>query len=351
MCLKLFVRTLWLQCLTLRSRSLPLVAGRAARGAPLTFNVSRMDMSVNWNKKVEFRNEAYTDLINDLILDAFYVNRSNRGKIASIRQYAEIVIRKILNLPESEMVTLGSRLIVQQLKQVSGNNQLLMRSVDKVRLAGNKCTHTQETGQITEEDVRDCIDNLFNIYACIFVLYFQKYKFGSNSEVMSAFSILPPIIRYLALNELYNQCSENLSVIDKLSLVLLKAFDKEQAIEWVESRKEELNDMLPYTEEGIEEVRNKYGDYVAQQIIDNAPDSMFVLCTDRINKVDQIIKRNGLLYNNFEQAKQLYLDKGVLDGDTEEIMEFNSIMEFLYLGIKEEENPNLDKIYSYTALN
>ncbi len=300
---------------------------------------------------MRFRNDAYTDLVNDLILDAFYVDRSNRGKIASIRQYAEIVIRKILDLPESEMVTLGNRVIVQQLEQVSGNNQLLMRSVDKVRLAGNKCTHTQETGQITEEDVRDCVDNLFNIYACIFVLYFQKYKFGSNNEVISAFSILPPIIRYLALNELYNQNSDNLSVIDKLSLVLLKAFNKEQAIEWVESRKEKLNNMLPYTEEGIEKIRNIYGDYVAQQTIDNAPDSMFVLCMSRINEVDQIIKRNGLLYNNFEQAKELYLDKGILDGDAEEIREFNSIMEFLYLGRKEEENPNLDKVGSYTVLN
>lgn len=310
-----------------------------------------MDMSVNWDEKMRFRNEAYNDLVSDLILDAFYVDRSNRGKIASIRQYAEIVVRKILDLPESEMVTLGNRAIVQQLKQVSGNNQLLMRSVDNIRIAGNKCTHTQETGQVTEEDIRDCVDNLFNIYACIFVLYFQKYKFGSNNEVMGAFSILPPIIRYLALNELYDHYPENLSVIDKLSLVLLKAFDKDQAIEWVESRKEKLNDMLPYTEEAIEAIRNKYGDYIAQQTIDNAPDSMFVLCSDRINEVDKIIKRNGLLYNNFEQAKQLYLDKGILDGDTEEIREFNSIMEFLYLGRKEEANPNLDNIDSYTVLN
>lgn len=299
---------------------------------------------------MRFRNEAYTDLVNDLIFDAFYLDRPNRGKIASIRQYAEVVVRKILDLPENEMVTLGNRAIVQQLEQVSGNNQLLMRSVDKVRLAGNKCTHTQETGQITEEDVRDCVDNLFNIYASIFVLYFQKYTFGSSNEVMSAFSILPPIIRYLVLNELYEQNPENLSVIDKLSLVLLKAFNKEQAIQWLESRKEQLVDILPYTEEAIEKIRNEYGNNAAQQVKDNAPDNMYVLCTDRVNEVEQIIKRNGLLYNNFEQAKQLYLDKGILVGSTDEIVEFNSIMEFLYLGRKEEINPNLDKVDSYTVL-
>lgn len=300
---------------------------------------------------MRFRNEAYTDLVNDLIFDAFYIDRPNRGKIASIRQYAEVVVRKILDLPESDTVTLGNRAIVQKLEQVSGNNQLLMKSVDRIRLAGNKCTHTQETGQVTEEDVRDCIDNLFNIYASIFVLYFQKYKFGSNNEIMSAFSILPPIIRYLALNELYEQCPEDLSVIDKLSLVLLKAFDKELAIQWVEDRKEKLVDTLPYTEEWIEEIKKEYGSNAAQQVIDNAPESMFVLCKDRINEVEQIIKRNGLLYNNFEQAKPLYLSNGILDGSSDEIKDFNSIMEFLYMGRKEEENQNLDKIGSYTILN
>jgi hypothetical protein len=32
---------------------------------------------------------------------------------------------------------------------------------------------------------------------------------------------------------------------------------------------------------------------------------MYVACIDRISEVEQIIKKNGLLYNNFEQAKQL----------------------------------------------
>lgn len=284
---------------------------------------------------MSFRNEVYTDLVNDLIIDAFYTDRPNRGKIASIRQYAEVLVRKILDLPEGDVVTLGNKVIVQKLEQISGKNQLLMRSVDRIRLVGNKCTHTQEIGQITEEDVRDCIDNLFNIYASIFVLYFQKYKFGSNNETMSAFSILPPIIRYLALNELYEQSPENLSIIDKLSLVLLKAFDKERAIQWVEDRKEKLVDTLPYTEEGVEDIIKKYGNNVAQQIINNAPENMFILCTNHINEVEQTIKKDGLLYNNFEQAKPLYLSNGILGGSSDEIKDFNSIMEFLYLGRKE----------------
>lgn len=300
---------------------------------------------------MRFRNEAYNDLVKDLILDAFYIDRPNRGKIASIRQYAEVIVRKILDISESDKVTLGDRTIVNKLKEVSDDNQLLMTSVNTIRFDGNNCTHTQETRPITEQDLLNCIDSLFNMYASLFVLYFKKYKFGTNSEIMSAFSILPPIIRYLALNELYQNNSDNLSVIDKLSLVLLKAFDKDKAFSWIEVRKEKLSQTLPYTEEAIENIKNTQGEFVAQQIIDNAPASMYIVCTDRISDVEKIIKKNGLLYNNFEQAKQLYLDKGILSGNGDEILEFNSIMEFVYLGRKVEGNSNLENLNSYIVTN
>lgn len=295
---------------------------------------------------MKFRNEAYSDLVKDLINDAFYAKQSNRGKVATIRQYAEVVVRKILDLPESEKVTLGNQSIVEVLKKKSDNNQLLMSSVYTIRLEGNSCTHTQETRPISEQDVQNCIDCLFNMYASIFVLYFKKYEFGTNNEVMSAFSILPPIIRYLVLNELYQQFPEKLSIIDKLSLVLLKAFDKEQAIGWVEERKEKLTQVLPYTADAIDKVKSTYGENIAQQMIDDAPESMYDLCVERIIKVEATISKNGLLYNNFEQAKPLYLEKGILLGDGDEIQEFNSIMEFVYLGRKEEFNPNLEKLES-----
>lgn len=299
---------------------------------------------------MKFRNEAYRDLVTDVIFDAFYADRPNRGKIASIRQYAEVVVRKILDLPESEKITLGDRTIVDKLKQVSGNNPLLMSSVDKIRLHGNDCSHTQVTRAITAQKLFDCINSLFNMYASIFVLYFKRYKFGSNNAVMSAFSILPPIIRYLVLNELYQQFPDNLSIIDKLSLVLLKAFNKEQALSWIEERKEKLTQTLPYTEKAIKEIKNIYGNTYAQKVIDNAPKNMYVLCMDRIVKVEQIISKNGLLYNNFEQAKPLYLKEGILLGSGDEVEEFNSIMEFLYLGRKKEENQNIEKLDSYIVI-
>ncbi|CDG89333.1 hypothetical protein [Xenorhabdus bovienii] len=300
---------------------------------------------------MKFKNEVYSDLVNDLILDAFYIDRPNRGKIASIRQYAEVVVRKILDLSENDKVTLGDKKIVKKLEEISENNRFLMSSVKKIQLAGNKCIHTQETRPITEQDILNCIDSLFNMYASLFVLYFNKYKFGSNNKIMSVFSILPPIIRYLVLNELYKQNSDNLSVIDKLSLVLLKAFDKDQAVSWIEAEKEKLSQILPYTDETIEHIKNTKGEFVAQRVINDAPASMYVVCIGHIYKVEKIIKSKGLLYNNFEQAKQLYLNEGVLEGNDDDILEFNSIMEFVYLGRKVEENPSLENIDSYIVIN
>ncbi|MEQ4311739.1 hypothetical protein ABNM01_02400 [Pseudomonas syringae] len=299
---------------------------------------------------MSFRNEAYSDLIDDVLFDAFYTDRSNRGVIASIRQFAEVIVRKILDFPESEKVTLGDRVVLEKLRQASGDNQTLMSSINNIRIIGNKCTHTQETGPITDQDVLDCKDNLLSLYASLFVIYFKKYEFGTNSEVMNAFSILPPVIRYMCLNELYQHNKSNLSLIDKLSLVLLKAFDKEQAVRWVEERKEELSNVLPYTEEAIEKYKKEVGNDFAQSIIENAPASMYVVCMDRIIEVDEIIRKNGLLYNNFEQAKGLYLTKGVLKGSSDEVVDFNSLMAFVYLGRIDEGNPKVASIDSYTII-
>ncbi|TRW91224.1 hypothetical protein [Candidatus Methylobacter oryzae] len=297
---------------------------------------------------MNFKNQAYEDLVRDLINDAFYIDsRSNRGKISTIRQYAEVVIRKLLDLPNNKKVTLGDYEIIKKLKIVSSNNKLLMKAVKKLQEIGNKCTHTQNPYPISEENVSDAINELFNLYASIFVIYFQKYKFGSNNEVTSAFSILPPIIRYIVLDNLYKDDKKNLLIIDKLSLVLLKAFDKESALKWVEDRKDELSNTLPYTQEGITEIESSHRKLCADAVVANAPESMYNLCLERLEEVSSIIDKQGLLYNNFEQAKPLYIEKGILSNDSQEHRDFNSIMEFVYLGRKAEENEKLENLHLY----
>lgn len=256
----------------------------------------------------------------------------------------------MLDLPNNKQVTLGDFELIKELKSVSSNNKLLIGAVRKLQKLGNKCTHTQNPHPISDNSVSDAIDALFNMYASIFVLYFQKYKFGTNNEVMSVFSILPPIIRYIVLSELYKNDAKNLLIIDKLSLVLLKAFDQNSAKQWIEERKDELSNTLPYTQEAIAEIEATYGKFHAQVVIDKAPESMYSLCLERVDKVSSTIDQQGLLYNNFEQAKQLYLDQGILSGDTEEYKYFNDIMAFVYLGRKIEENEKLQNQKLYNSI-
>lgn len=300
---------------------------------------------------MKFKNQTYEDLVKDLINDAFYIeSRSNRGKISTVRQYSEVVIRKILDIPQGEKTTIGDYEVIKKLKTVSSNDKLLMGAVRKLQKLGNKCTHTQDPKPILDADVDSAIDALFKLYASLFVLHFKKYNFGSNNEVMNVFSILPPIIRFFVLENLYGSDKVNLQVINNLCLVLLKAFNKNDALNWLNERKCELSSILPYTPEAIAEIELARGKQFAELIIANAPANMYVCCLERLEKVALTIEKQGLLYNSFEQAKQLYLNKGILDDNNPENKEFNDIMEFVYLGRKVEINEKLNERHLYSII-
>lgn len=204
---------------------------------------------------------------------------------------------------------------------------------------GSKCTHTQLTREITEEDVKTVIASLFNLYAYLLIDYFEKYEFGTNLEIVHKFSILPPIIRHLTLEYLYSKYPENIMIIDKLSLVILKALNKETAIKWIEERKEELKITPSVTKNAEKDIIEKVGEELARIIISTAP-NMYDLCIERINLVADDISKNGKLYNDFESAIDYYRMNGTVSGESSDIKEFNSIMEFLYLGRKSKNELN-----------
>ena len=45
---------------------------------------------------VDFNSLEYERMIGDLIHDIFYIESSKRGKISGIRQFSEILVRKII---------------------------------------------------------------------------------------------------------------------------------------------------------------------------------------------------------------------------------------------------------------
>lgn len=295
-----------------------------------------------------FNNETFSALVEDLINDAFYnKDGSSRGKIATIRQYSEVIIRKILDLSREDYVTIGDKSILKKLSDISNNSPFLLDSLEIIRSDGNDCSHTQKTNEITRYDLDRCINSLFNLYAYLFIAYFKKYKFGTNLKVLSSFSLLPPIIRFIVLDNLYQYDKNNISIIDKLALAKLKAFDKQTCLDWIEKEKCHLEKLNIGTNQGYQEIENKYGKILKNAIIENAPKNMYILCVGKINEVSKIIEKNGNLYNNFEDALIFYKEKGKIDGTTDEIIEFSSIMDFVYLGRKQIKNNSIEDIDKY----
>lgn len=298
-----------------------------------------------------FNNEVYETLVEDLISDAFYLEgRSNRGIISTIRQYSEVVVRRILNLSNKDYVTLGDEGIRARIQTKSKSNKLLYDSLEYIRSNGNGCTHTQVVESISDENVKKAIDNLFNLYAYLLVEFFERYEFGANSDIVSSFSILPPVIRYIVLEYLYDEYPENIVIIDKLALAILKAFNKERALKWIEERKEVLAKMPSVAKQARQDLIEQLGEEMSEIIISQAP-NMYDLCIERITNVGELLEGKGRLYVDFESAIELYHEKGKIKGESLDVVEFNSIMEFLYLGRKKKKNELLEEKDSYFIMD
>lgn len=297
----------------------------------------------------KFNNATYEALVKDLIKDAFYIESSKRGTISKIRQYSEVIVRRILDLSSEDYVTLGNKEILGKIKKKSNNNKFLLDALKTINEIGNKCTHTQYVGEVSEKDIDDVIDSLFKLYSYLLISYFEKYRFGSNMKIVSSFSILPPIIRFITLEYLNSKYPEDIIIIDKLTLAILKAFDKEKALNWIEERKKILMNTQSISKEVEQNIKEKLGEEFAMEVVSNQP-NMYNLCMERIQAVGKIIEEKGRLYDDFESAIDIYKEKGIVEGETPDVLEFNSIMEFLYLGRKSQGNESLKEKFSYLTI-
>ena len=281
-----------------------------------------------------FNNNEYQILVEDIIGDTFYKDISLSGKISFIRKYAEVIIRKILDINPSQAVTLGASNIQSRLERLP-NHEFIEIAVETIRGKGDQSIHTQHLEGFAPEDFDKVIDALFDMLSFLLINYFEKYDFGSRNDVLYSFSLLPPIIRSKVLMFLYKKHPNNISVIDKLVLATVKAFSIDEAIEWVEKEKDALVQMGTVTEKAYNEIVEKGGVELAEIIRSSSPANMYLLCRMKISQVGDVINSRGVLYSDFESALPHYKSKGILMGDDLETKEFNDIMNFLYLGRKE----------------
>lgn len=282
----------------------------------------------------KFDNNQYESLVSDLIGDAFYTETSYRGKISTIRSYAEVIVRKLLDFDQSKKITLGQDDVKKKIKELPGH-EFLEKAIKTILKSGNAATHTQYLEKFSLDDFNQIVNNLLDMLAFLLINYFEKYKFGSRNEVMRSFSLLPPIIRYKVLAFLYKKYPDNIDVIDRLTLAIMKAFSVAEATKWVEDRKNDLLKMKIISMKELNKIAEKYGEEVAEIMLQNASFNMYQSCMKKIFQLRQYITENGPLYSNFEDALPYYRMHGKIDSDDPEIVEFNDIMDFLYLGRKE----------------
>ena len=287
----------------------------------------------------KFSNEDYEILAADVVHDAFYSDSSYRGKISKQRQYAEVIIRKILDIDPAATVTLGRKDIVKQIAAIP-DHAFLENAIAGLKGDGDQDTHTQNLGSVTEADYRRTTDSLFDMLAYLPIRYFGRYRFGSNNEVMSAFSLLPPIIRYKVLDYLQKQEPDNISVVDKYVLILLKNFDETTAIDWIEDNKARLESPPTVSEEVKRKYIEQYGKEAAESMLEDGPQNMYEVCKGKIESLKG--KNAGKQYPTFEKVLPYYKEKGILSGNTPEIKQFNDMMDFLFLGRKAE-NVNVEE--------
>lgn len=267
--------------------------------------------------KMDFNDIDYQRIIGDILNDMLYVNSSKRGKINSIRSYSEVLVRKILNINKSDKFSLGQveyeKSYKEKGKKLLGDEgyQNLIKVINKIRPLGNDAAHTQRLEEFSEKDLSDATEALFDLIAFLFISFFEKHPINENIPhyVLYNFSLLPPIIRYKTLFYSFEK-NKNAIIANKLSLAVVKAFDKEYALKWLEEHKQNFT-----------------------SIIFNGTNSYEVALTD-INLLGENISKNGKVYETFEEAKKVFL-KNKVDNESQVVKELNSLIDFVYIGRKE----------------
>lgn len=313
---------------------------------------------INWNLKEgyfmdRFNDSEYAVLIGDLLHDTQYIEISNMGKMAGLRKHAEVMVRKILDIGNSKSLMLG------QVKKKSNNpavnsgmNNLgdelsdrLIEIIVKINPLGCDGTHTQHTDEFSNEEIESVEDAILDLYALIFIKYFLDIQVSiySPPQVLRMFSILPPIIRYKTWKYLYEKDKNNILVVDKLCLSIIKLFNKEIAYKWLDDNSETIK-AIPYpTKYEIEKyyiinsIEISPGKYQAMVSLNfDKYNNMYDLLYNKISDPRTSINESGKMYRSFEEAIEHYNNykRDMIRDNSKEEVTFYSLMDFVYLGRK-----------------
>lgn len=300
-----------------------------------------------------FNNSEYAILIGNLLHDTQYIEISNMGKLAGLRKHAEVMVRKILDIGSSKKLMLGevkrdsnNPIVNSGMGNLGGElSGRLIEIIRKINPLGNDATHTQHTDEFSNEEVESVEDAILDLYALIFIKYFLDIQVSiySPPQVLRMFSFLPPIIRYKTWNYLFENDKNNIQVVNKLCLSIIKLFNKEIAYKWLEDNCETIKAILYPTKHEIEKYYKIHsvevlpGVYQAFVSLNfDKYSNMYDLLHDKISDPRTSVNESGKMYKSFEEAVEYYnsYKSSMIQNNLEEMTRFYSLMDFVYLGRK-----------------
>lgn len=321
----------------------------------IIYYVSKMLIKIYLKEEAymdNFNDDEYAILIGNLLHDTRYIEISNMGKMAGLRKHAEVMVRKILNIGSS------SRLMLGQIKKRSDNfvvrnrmeslgdelSDRLISVIGRINPLGRAGTHTQHTDDFSDEEIMGVEDAILDLYALIFIKYFLDIQVSIYSEprILHVFSLLPPVIRYKTWSFLYERDKNNIQVVDKLCLSIIKYHDKPTAYKWLEDNREEI-EKIPYpTKSEVEKydrihvIETSPGHYEAYVPLDfERYSNIYDLLYSKISANETSINESGKMYKSFEEAKGFYNKyKSIEKNASEELERLYHLMDFVYLGRK-----------------
>lgn len=297
----------------------------------------------------DFEEEEYTPRILDIIKVAFYNDNPTETRLTELRKYAEINLRRILNIGSGSKFMLGHLLhnkndAKTKLDALDYPRQKdLLKIVNQIKELGNDATHTERVKAFTPIEYQKVLDGIFDLIAYQFVDYFKEYpmKLTSPNNVMSNFSLLPPIIRLKTLNRLRDDEPNNIQILNRLILAIIKVYGKPIAYEWLNLNESILRSIqYPNTKE--------ISDYISCCGVEISPgliafsiplhqfNNVYDLLKHKVDANSTSINEQGKLYDSFETAIKYYHTRKSEDSNSE-IKKLHSIMDFVYIGRREEE--------------
>ena len=280
-----------------------------------------------------YNDDLYHDAIVVYIGDIYYSDVSYDAKIGRMRALAENIVRRLTKHNPNSMLELGDQRTRQTLDRLGMTESFFRDSLEIVRKGGNASNHSKVTriGEIsmpTEEDFDEVSNAMLNLYGYLYYDFFKKHEFGSNGKILTAFSLLPPSFRFRVLKEMLFSDLCNIHVVDKIRLAFAKSFDLDVALDRVRQDRERLSQIpMPYSSEDMKLQILLYGMENIAAIMQKMQESVY----------DYLIREVPDTYHTlkaYDSAKRYYLTEGIIEGDSEDVVEFNALMKFIYLGRK-----------------